>query len=68
MRIDSLADVAEISPRFCRFQPLEHTFLGNFDQALRIVRHIADHKHAGRIRKVSVQDGGYIDIDNVAVL
>ena len=62
-----LCNISQKAPWFYFSKSQLYTFLSNFDQVCRIFGNFADAEHSGRIRKITVVDGGNIHIDNIAV-
>ena len=68
MRLDRGADVAQPGAGLCRLDPQHQAFVGHIDQALRLQRNVADIIHPAGIAVPAIEQGGYVDVDDIAVL
>ena len=66
--VDGAPHVAEEAPRSDLFQPYRQTLLCDFHQPLLFGRNLPDAEHTGRIRKIAVELGRAVHIDDVALL
>ena len=66
MFLDGMADIADKSVWFCRLCTDFKTFLGHPDQLFFLWGGLSDDEHSGCIGIITIEDGGKIDIDDVA--
>ena len=66
MVVDRLPDVAQEAPRLHLRQAQFDAFLRHLHELAVFVADVADAVHAGRIRKIAIQDGRAVHIDDVA--
>ena len=65
--LDGVADIAQGGAGLDHGDAAHHGLVGDLDQAPRLERDIADEKHAARIAVPAVDDGGDVDIEDIAV-
>ena len=66
--IDRICNISQMSPWFCRCKTKLYTFFCNTHQTFGSVGYFADHEHTGCIREIAVQNGRYIDVDDITLL
>ncbi len=66
VRLDDLADVAEIGSVPDRLDAAPHALVSNFRKAARLNRRFADIKHAAGVAVKTVLDNRDVDVDDVA--
>src|SRR5437763_1780208 len=66
--LDGVGDVAEMVAGLRLLDPEHQAFVSHIDQPARLNADIADQVHPARIAVPAVDDRGYVDIDDVAVL
>ena len=62
------SDITQVAPRFCRCEPELYTLFRDADETLGALRDFSHFEHAGCVRIISVQDGGYVHVDNITFL
>src|SRR5688572_2811650 len=65
VRLDGVADVAQVRARPHLADALPQAFVGHLAQAARLDRGIADVKHAAGVAMEAVLDHRYVDVDDV---
>ena len=66
--VDGVSDITQVAPRFCRCEPELYTLFRDADETLGALRDFSHFEHAGCVRIISVQDGGYVHVDNITFL
>ena len=67
MFLNSGTHIAQLFPRLCGGNTNFHTLFRHLDQFAHFGTYVADHKHAGGVREVSIVNGRDIHIDNISV-
>ena len=68
MRLDGVADIAQMRARAHLVDAEPHAFIRHLSQTLRQDRTFADDEHAAGIAEVVILDDGDVDVQGVAVL
>ena len=66
MLLNNMTDITEGDAGLNKFDSLVETFLSHFDQALRMVWHVADTEHLAGIAMETILDNSDINIDDVS--
>ena len=65
--LDRGADIAQMAPWPDRGDSCFHALFCHFDKPLRLLGHLANAKHAARVRVVAMENRRAVHIDDVAV-
>ena len=67
MGVDGVSNISQMSPGLCLGQAEMNAFFRYADDALGALGNLSQSEHAGRVGKVTVQAGGHVYIDNIAL-
>ena len=68
MALDRMGNISQAVAGLCLFKPQHQAFIGDLDQLLGLKRYVADSIHAACVAMPTVQNGGHVDVDDVAIL
>ena len=68
MRIDCISNITKMSPWFCSSKTKFKAFFCDFYETFSTFGYLSDFEHSRRIRKISIENGGYVNIDDVTFL